>query len=399
MHINEPAQTSPLKNFVIFNLGFRIFFLAAGIFSIVSMTLWAVLYQDPLTIEFSTFSSSQWHAHEMIYGYALAVIAGFLLTAVKNWTGQQTPQGMTLFIIFSLWLVARLLFLFGSSYLSFAAFFDISFLISVTIAIAIPIFKVGQWKHLAILSIALLLLIFNVVFYLGVFGIIEQGVYLGTYAGILLVVGLILIMARRVVPFFIERGVDYQVTLFNSKIIDIATFILFLIFFISELFLSIPTLSLSLAIGLFLVNTIRLVGWHTKGIWKKSMLWSLYLGCWFIAIGFLLFAASYVFGISKYLAIHAFAVGGIGIVTMGMMSRIALGHTGRDVGAPHKIIGYALIMLVLATIVRVLLPLIDSSFYIIWIGISQLFWIISFLIFTLIYTPILAKPRIDGNPE
>ena len=184
MHINEPTQTSPIKNFAVFNLGFRIFFLAAGIFSIISMALWAVLYQYPLTLEFNTFSSSQWHAHEMIYGYALAVIAGFLLTAVKNWTGQQTPQGVSLFIIFSLWLIARLLFLFGSTYMSFAAFFDISFLLSVTIAVAIPIFKVKQWKHLAILSQLILLLIFNVVFYLGVFGIIEQGVYLGTYAGI-----------------------------------------------------------------------------------------------------------------------------------------------------------------------------------------------------------------------
>jgi len=399
MHINEPTQTSPIKNFAVFNLGFRIFFLAAGIFSIISMALWAVLYQYPLTLEFNTFSSSQWHAHEMIYGYALAVIAGFLLTAVKNWTGQQTPQGVSLFIIFSLWLIARLLFLFGSTYMSFAAFFDISFLLSVTIAVAIPIFKVKQWKHLAILSQLILLLIFNVVFYLGVFGIIEQGVYLGTYAGILLVVGLILIMARRVVPFFIERGVDYQVTLFNSKIIDITTLILFLLFFISELFLTIPLLSLSLTIGLFLVNTIRLLGWHTKGIWGKSMLWSLYLGCWLVCIDFLLFAASYLFGISKYLAIHAFAVGGVGIITMGMMSRVALGHTGRDVNAPSKIIGYALSILVLATIVRILLPLIDSSLYNIWIGLSQLFWIISFLIFTIIYAPILIKPRIDGNPE
>jgi uncharacterized protein involved in response to NO len=383
-------------NFALFNLGFRVFFLGAGIFSLVSISLWSAIYLFKLPLSIQSITSTQWHAHEMIYGYSMAVIAGFLLTAVKNWTGVQTLYGKPLILLFSLWAVARLLFLFGTSYIFIAGIFDTLFSLALILSISHPIIKVKQWKQLSILSTLILLITGNIFFYLGALNVFHNGVYWGIYGGLYLVIGIILIMGRRVIPFFIEAGVGYNVKLFNSNWVDISSQLFLIAFIVSELFLKNQILSSYLALALFLVHAIRLIGWHTSGIWEKSLLWSLYLSFWFICIGFLLFAGIYFVGVSKFLAFHAFAFGGIGVLTMSMMSRVALGHTGRDVRNPPKAISYALGILLFGAVIRVVVPLFYTLNYDILIGLSQVLWIISFLIFTIIYFPVFIKPRIDG---
>ena len=236
-------------------------------------------------------------------------------------------------------------------------------------------------------------MMFNILFYLGALNIVDNGVFWGIYGGLYLIIALILTMGRRILPLFIQNGVGYQVKLFNSKWLDISILLLFLAFFISELFLRNQVLSSYLALALFVMNAIRLIGWHTSGIWKKSLLWSLYLSFWFICFGFLLFAV----GVSKFIAIHAFAVGGVGVVTMSMMSRVTLGHTGRDISKAPKAISYALGILLFSAIIRVVMPLLDIQNYMVWIGLSQGLWIISFLIFTIIYFPMFMQPRVDGK--
>ena len=399
MQIKEPNKMSNSKqSFVLFNLGFRIFFLLAGICAIGAMAMWSAVFHFNMSLSFDLLSSSQWHAHEMIYGYSLAVIAGFLLTAVKNWTGVQSATGKSLAVIASLWVLARLSFMFGESYLLQAAAFDILFSMSLLIAFAYPVLKARHCNQSIILVILILFVTFNGLFYLGTFGIIKSGIYLGLYGGLYVVVGLVLVMGRRVIPFFIERGVGYKVTLFNSKLIDISIVSFLCLYILFELFVSAPASSAACALVIFITSSIRLVGWYTKGIWSKSMLWSIYIASWFISLGFLLMACSYFFDVSKFLGIHAFSVGGIGLVTMGMMARVALGHTGRDVSQPPKVVGYALAILLLAAFIRVVLPLIDPLNYTVWIGMSQILWIVAFVIFTVVYLPILSKPRIDNQP-
>jgi len=395
MQISEKNTDQKKSKLALFELGFRAFFLGAGILAIISISLWSAIYLFGLVLPIEGLSIFQWHAHEMIYGYALAVIAGFLLTAVKNWTGIHPISSPLLGFLFALWFAVRLCFIFAGSYLWVAACLDLLFSIILLVAVCRPIIIKKQWMQLAIVTKLLIILAFNGIFYAGVMGWLEQGVFWGIYGGLYLVLGLILTMGRRVVPFFIEQGVGYPVSLFNSKWSDIGSLVLFTLFFISVLLLRNQAVSAYLALALFAINAFRLLGWYTVGIWQKSLLWSIYLSFWFITFGFLLFAASYWFAVSPYLAIHAFAYGGIGLITIGMMSRVALGHTGRNVGKPPKAIGYGMALLVLGAVVRVVLPLLAVAHYTLWVGLSQLLWVMAFVVFVVIYTPILIKPRLE----
>ena len=204
-------------------------------------------------------------------------------------------------------------------------------------------------------------------------------------------------MARRVVPFFIEKGVGYEVKLNNWLWLDILSIILFSAFAISDLIWPDQQVNALLSAMLFILHSMRLVQWHTTGIWRKPLLWVLYLAYGFITIGFALKAAVYLFGVSPFIAMHAFSVGGIGMITIGMMSRVTLGHTGRNVFDPPKILYFIFLLMFLAAFFRVFMPLIIMSNYPLWITISQICWISSFAIFSIVFVPMFIKPRIDGQ--
>lgn len=389
-HVQPEASGTAL-----FNLGFRPFFLGAGIFAVVSVTLWTAVYVFGLPLPLDAITGFQWHAHEMIYGYTMAVIAGFLLTAIRNWTGIQTLCGSRLAWLFSLWAAARLFYMGGTMLVYAAAVFDMLFVVFLGLAITQPIVRAGQWKQMAVVSKVLTLGLGNLCFYLGYFGLLEHGVYWGLYGGLYLIVALVLTIGRRVVPSFIERGVGYPVQLSNSKWIDVLSLLAFVVFFIAEIFLRETDIAAFLALGLFILHSIRLGGWYTRGIWGTPLLWSLYLAIWFVTIGFLLIFLSALHVVPGIFAVHAFAFGGIGMVTMGMMARVSLGHTGRDVRDPPRAVSYALGLLLLGAITRVFAPIFEPDYYVAWIAVSQALWIGSFLLFVVIYAPLLVRPRVD----
>jgi len=394
---NNAARNGLANTGALLNLGFRPFFLGASLFAVVSVLAWTLVYTLAVPLPISGMTPFQWHAHEMIYGYSLAVIAGFLLTAVRNWTGVDTLNGLPLLGLFSLWAAARIAMLFGTKALEVAALFDILFILAFTVSVASPIIRARMWRQAGIVSKLVLMAAGSVVFYLGGFGYLESGMHWSIYGGLYLVIGLVLTMGRRVIPFFIERGVGYPVTLFNSKWVDISSLALFLALFLVELFFSDKSTVPWLAAGLFAVNVVRLVGWHTPGIWKKPLLWSLYVAYGFIVLGFLLLALSGFAGISRFVAIHGFAYGGIGLITLSMMVRVSLGHTGRDIHAPPRAAVYALAGLVAGAVFRVLLPALLPGYSLVWIGISQLLWLAAFAALVTVLLPMLVAPRPDGR--
>ena len=388
---------NPTSKMAVLNLGFRPFFLGAAIFAIVSMALWMGVYVLQLPLPITRISTFQWHAHEMIYGFAMAVIAGFLLTAVKNWTGVQTLYGFGLLGLFALWALPRILFLFGTPWLFIAGFFDLLFALCLIGSILYPIVKVKQWKQLGIIVVLVLLATANGSFYLGAVGLMDQGVFFGIQGGLFLIIGLILIIGRRVIPFFVEVGVGYRVKLSNSKRLDVAIIVLYIAFLIAEVVVRNPWMVAVTALGLLIANSARLVGWHTIGIWRKPLLWSLFVSFIWINLGFLLLAINIFLNLPNIVVLHAFSIGGIGLMILSMMARVTLGHTGRNVQDPPRAVPIFLVILIIGALFRVIAPLMAENYYVIWVAISQILWIAAFLLFIITYFPMLVKPRVDGQ--
>jgi uncharacterized protein involved in response to NO len=393
-----------IKQFALAQLGFRPFFLFGSLFAMVSVLLWFSITGfgiNPVAIP--TLTPTLWHGHEMLYGYAIAVIAGFLLTAVRNWTGIATIHGWPLMLLLLLWLAARMMpFVAHPNALLLMALFDLSFNIALCIAILRPILKSSHYKSLGLWLVLVALTATNLFFYLELLGLLSHHVQpeLDTiiYCALYLIIFLILLLGRRVIPMFISNGVGYPVTLTNRRWLDISCVVLLLIFMVSELLLALPTIAALCAALLCLLHTIRLAGWHTPGIWRKPLLWILYLAYGWIIIGFAITAAAYYFEFSSKFALHAFAYGGIGMMTIGMMARVSLGHTGRKVTHPPAVLTLCLPLLLTGSLIRVVMPPLLPEWHALWIGASQLLWICTFIMFAAIYAPFLIRPRIDGRP-
>lgn len=399
MKIAEPIGDTYSPWHALFSIGFRPFFLAAAILSMASMSLWMLIYSFGLPMAFAEISAMQWHAHEMLYGYAMAVIAGFLLTAVRNWTDQPTVCGFPLMLLFLLWLIPRGLILLEGVPLQITALFDIGFVFALIFCLAKPIVMAKQWKQIGLLSKIVLLGIGNSLFYLGALGVLEQGIHWGLYSGLYLVIALVLTMSRRLVPFFIERGVGYELQLNNFKVLDIASLILFLLFFVFDTFLANRSVAAVFAAILFVLHTVRLIGWYTHGIWHKPLLWSLYGAYAFSVSGFAFYVLAAMGLLSPFLAIHAFAVGGIGLITFSMMARVSLGHTGRNVHEPPKLLVIPLLLLSAAGLLRVFLPALIPAHYPTWVLLSQWCWILAFAVFVYLFLPVLVSERADKKAE
>jgi len=389
MQITEPHTSGN----ALFTLGFRPFFLMGSVFSIIAAVLWTLSYQFSLPILPDTrLSNVHWHAHEMIYGYAMAVIAGFLLTAVKNWTGVQTTHGFALFVLAGIWVLARLMpYLPISNALAAMAIFDLLFNLLVCVLILLPIARVKQWQHMGVWAILGLLFVGNLLFYLGLFNLLDNGIRMGLYTGLYTIISLIMLMGHRVIPFFIEKGVGYPVKLKDYPWINVASLLLMLVFLITEVYYPLPMYAAVSAILLASIHALRLLGWYSIGIWKKPLLWILYIGYSWIIVGFVLYASAYFLNINLVLAVHAFAYGSVGMMTIGMMARVALGHTGRDVFNPPFILLPIFLLMLAGSIVRVLLPLLAAQYDNAWILLSQLLWILAFMMFTAVYFPVLVK--------
>lgn len=375
--------------------GFRPFFFGASVFAIIAMVSWLAVYRFGFQLQLDRISIFQWHAHELIFGYSVAVIAGFLLTAAWNWTGEKTASGAGLAWIFIPWVCARVLMSGGTSYLIYAACADLAFMLGLGFAVGKPLIKARQKRQIPVMLIIFLLTVANLAFYLGAAGILDWSLRLGIYGGLYIVLGMVLFMGRRVIPFFIQRGVGYEVELKNARWNDIATFVLFPLFLVSEVFFPQHLAGALLAAGLFISNSIRVNGWHSLGIWKKPLLWGLFASFVMINLGFLLRAFAAVTVLSDYLPIHAFAIGGIGIITLSMMARVTLGHTGRNVHQAPPVMTILLVCMVLVTIIRVLFPMLDPQNYQLWVTVSGTLWIVTFSLFSIVFIPMLFKPGVD----
>ncbi len=394
-------NTNNDKPFTILESPYRPFFILAAISSLFYMTIWTLFYTIKLPLNFEGISPTMWHAHEMLFGYAMAVIAGFVLTVEKYWLGKNIENKSVLVALIILWIAARVsISLSLITYIPYeiGAIFDCLFMIVLSIRVAYPIISAGAWDKMGLVSHIAIVAVANVIFYLGMAGLISNGQYLGVYSALYLVISIILLMGRRMIPIFIRNGLDFKFEPKNWRVIDILSLVFFLIFFILDLFFTYP-FAVSIISGILaIIYSIRLFGWYSNRIWSKPLLWVLFVAYSWIAVGFGLKFLSPYFNILDFLPLHSFTYGGIGIMTIGFMSRVILGHTGRNVFDPPKILFWIFSILFAGAIVRVFFPLIDISLYQTWIGVSQLLWLLSFLIFAVVYLPMLFRPGIEKKP-
>jgi len=195
----------------------------------------------------------------MLYGYGMAVVAGFLLTAVKNWTGIPTVFGKPLMALFTLWCAGKMLFLFGSILLPWDASADLLFGLMLIIAMTMPIVKSKQSKQLAVVSNLILLWVGNIVFYLGGFGILTSGMQYAINGAVLLFISLILMIGRRVIPFFIERGTESRVQLKQYKWLDISILVFFVVLYYQRNFYTITLSNRIICLDFFCIKRLPLI--------------------------------------------------------------------------------------------------------------------------------------------
>ncbi len=338
-----------------------------------------------------------WHAHEMLFGYAGAVIAGFLLTAVRNWTARETLQGAALAALACVWLLPRILLSVSwATPLWIIAGLDLCFMVMLLVAIARPIVAVRQWKQMGVLSKVAFLLVSNALFYAGVLRSDPGLIDIGLYSALYMIIALILVMARRLIPFFVKSALGIDVN--NRQWLDRSSLVLFLLFWIAIVFFPNNDVASLLAGLLAVLHGLRLWDWSAAVIWRRPLLAVLYLAYATIVLGFVMSALQPVFLFSPFLATHAFAFGGIGIMTIGMMARVAWGHTGRNLQQMPGILLPCFGLMLAGGLVRVVLPAIWPAYTFHWVVASGLAWIVAFLIFAWIYVPVLLGPRADATP-
>ena len=390
-------NTQKIFDTPLFGLGFRVFFALAGLSALVLIVLWNAIFKGTLNVA-NYFSHSNWHAHEMLLGYSVAVIAGFLLTAVKNWTGKPTLTGDKLAGLALLWLYGRILpFYAGLLPDTLIAAVDFAFLPLLAYYISLPIMQAKHFKSLIFIGLLLLLMLGNGLIHAESLGLCQHTASTGIQLVVATIIILILILAGRVFPFFTERGLSGTLIIRNPLLDALSIGSAVAVFGLQLWAVSGTALALT-AVFAVVANSARVAGWYVQRIWYVPLLWILYLGYGWIILGFVLTALSAYAWVSPSLALHAFTLGGIGVLTLGMMARVSLGHTGRALRASNAM-AVAFVLINLAALLRVLVPIVLPNGYNIVIYGSTLSWLAAFALFMFVYAPILTAPRIDGQED
>lgn len=410
MNIQNTAKR-PTSPHPILNLGFRIFFVGSALFAVVAMLLWLAILQGFAPFK-GVINPFYWHGHEMVFGYALAVIAGFLLTAVKTWTNQPMPYGWKLFAIFLPWALARIMWA-GAHAVPSNAMLVVAFVLDMlfwgltSFAVIRAVWAARQKRQIGVVAKLTLLYIAQLAFYVGVFTNHLSMQQVSVYAALYLVIGVVFTIGRRVLPFFIVKGISVNndgksnginVKQKNSALLDRANLVGLFGFIVFDLFVVMPKVAAIFALICFIVNALRLKNWYHAGIWQKPLLWSLVIAFAGMTVSMLIFVV-YPFIDSSMnlhaLGLHGLALFGVGLMTVAMMARVALGHTGRNIHQPPKTVGAIFVLMIVSALCRVLLPMFGGD-YMTWVLVSQVAWVLSFMLFCVSYVGILSKARTDG---
>jgi len=386
------ASTLAPQGWPVLRLGFRPFYLGAAVFGALAIPLWLALLLGGISLDLSV-APLLWHAHEMLFGFAAAVIVGFLLTAGKAWTGLATPRGAFLGFLAGLWLAARIAAVVGPYALY--AVLDLLLLPVVAAVLIHVLVRARNRRNLPLAGIMILLSLTNLGFHLAVLGVIDVPPMRALHAALALIVMIECVMAGRVLPAF-TSSVTPGLNLKARPRLEQATLALTglaLASWVADAPSGFTAGAFALAAA---AHLLRQWSWQTGVTRNRPILWILHAAYVWLPLGFALLALAQFGWVNVSAGVHALAVGATGGLIIGMVTRTARGHTGRPLKASKpEVMAYALVMA--AAVLRVVLPLLAPQWFVQSLVAAALAWSAAFGIYLVIYTPWLTATRLDGK--
>ncbi|CAH0195120.1 uncharacterized protein involved in response to NO [Pseudomonas frederiksbergensis] len=381
----------------LFRLAFRPFFLAGCLLAVLVIPLWLAAFSGSISNWQPAGGWLGWHRHELLFGFGLAIIAGFLLTAVQTWTGRPGLSSKPLAALALLWLLARVVWLANAPW-PLLAVLELAFPLAVAVLMGFTLWKVRQKRNYPIVVVLLLLAGADG---LSLYGLVEghegwqrQGVL----SGLWLVAAMMGLIGGRVIPFFTQRGLGRVEGVAAWPWLD--RLLLVGSPLVALLYAAGPALNPNVWVGLLFAvlaagHLVRLVRWHDRALWRVPLLWSLHLAYGWLAVACLGMALWH-FGVpvNPSLAVHCLTIGAMAGLVLAMIARVSLGHTGRPLEPPSGMT-LAFILLNLACLSRVVLIL---FFPLAALWLAGLCWALAFALYAWRYGPMLLRARVDGHP-
>ena len=389
--VHAIGRAAAPRTFGLWNLGFRPFYLLASIFAALSVALWVCQYAGVLP--FTYVRGPAWHGSEMLFGFVVAIVAGFLFTAVRNWTGRPTPSGPMLAGYALLWIAGRILA--ATPYLTAAAWVNGAFPIAVALGVAVPLLASRNRRNYFFVALLAALGVVAVALHLSYFGVLEWPERVGLQAGLDIVLFIMAVVGGRVIPMFTNNGVPGTRARRNPIVEKLALggVLLLLVVDIAQPSAGLAVLTAALAI----VHAVRLALWQPWRTLRTPLVWILHAAYGWIVVHLALRALAALDLVPYTIALHALTIGGIGGLTIGMMTRTARGHTGRPLVADRRDAAcYILVML--AAFVRVFGGLALPGAYLATVIAAGACWSTAFIVYAIAYAPWLIRARLDGRP-
>jgi uncharacterized protein involved in response to NO len=389
---NIDESRLPPPGFALWQLGFRPFYLLASAFAAISIGLWALQFTGHLGVPYLT--GPLWHAHEMLFGFTLAVIVGFLFTAGRNWTGRPTPTGWTLAALVALWLAARVLVLTPLVWASAIA--NAAFPLAAAVALARPFVAAGNRRNYFFVGVLVLLSLATLAVHLNQLGVLALPAWSGIQIAQDAVLFILCVMGGRVIPMFTNHGVsgaDAQ----RYPMLERAALGAVLALLVADGLQAPAWVGARIAALAALAHLLRWALWQPWTTLRTPLVWVLHLAYLWIPVHLAMRSLAVAGWIAPSAATHALTVGAIGGLVIGMMTRTARGHTARPLRADRwELTAYLLVAL--AAALRVFLPIVAPADTLQAILASALLWSAAFGLYAARYWNVLTRPRLDGKP-
>lgn len=392
-------KTPPYPLFV--TAGFRFFFLAAGVYAFVAMALWLLWLSGQATSVSAGFdpgaSPTLWHAHEMVFGYALAVVSGFFLTAVPNWTGDKSAPARFVVSVGALWFAGRIAMGFTAILPpALVALADLAFLPVLAARLALSLMRNPKSQNMLFLLLLGLAIAGNAMMHAEWTGLADGLATPGLRMALYAVLAMIVIIGGRVVPAFtrnvlMRAGERQRLPIHREWADRLAIYGAIAVAALQGLGLGGWPLALAAALA-FAGNAVRLSGWRGLSTRRDALLWVLHLGFLFLVLSYMALALSAAFGApDEIAALHLAGVGAVGLMTLAMMTRASLGHTGRPLVAPRAAVA-AYAGVAAAALVRTEMTHLPGWAYYPALFVAGGLWLAAFTAYLWAYAPILAGP-------